>query len=279
KRIADAAVNATQREADRLSSAARLALASAHKSADEAPDNGSLKAARKVLAKENARLETLISEQRQRANRLASTIAAQTERLSRINERPAPETEEAPPVPNGADGGHHNAETQAAPLENGDASREKGDLSWREILNATDGAAPLDLPKPTNDTGPPNTKDAVNNAAETIKGMQAFTMEIETRLFGEPAPAMLERFDAGDRNIFANRLLRLNEADLKKRIRTESAKDKGFEKSVHAFLHGFEALLEDATASEMADEELEDYLMSPLGKVYLLVGSTVGYFA
>ena len=73
--------------------------------------------------------------------------------------------------------------------------------------------------------------------------------------------------------------MRLNESDVKRRIRAESARDKMFERGIHDFLQGFERLLEDATTSETADEELEEYLSSPLGRVYLLVGATVGYFA
>ncbi|NOX95089.1 MAG: hypothetical protein GXP04_08320 [Alphaproteobacteria bacterium] len=92
-------------------------------------------------------------------------------------------------------------------------------------------------------------------------------------------PALQERFDRGDRNVFANRMLRLNEADVKRRIRTESARDRDFERGIHTFLQGFESLLEEATTSETADEELEEYLSSPLGRVYLLIGATVGYFA
>jgi hypothetical protein len=112
-----------------------------------------------------------------------------------------------------------------------------------------------------------------------ITGLQDFTLDLETRLYGEPPPALLERFERGDRNVFANRLLRLNESDVKRRIRAEGSRDKAFERGIHDFLQGFERLLEDATTSETADEELEQYLSSPLGRVYLLVGATVGYFA
>jgi hypothetical protein len=66
---------------------------------------------------------------------------------------------------------------------------------------------------------------------------------------------------------------------VKRRIRAEGSRDKAFERGIHEFLQGFERLLEDATTSATADEELEEYLSSPLGRVYLLVGATVGYFA
>jgi hypothetical protein len=122
-------------------------------------------------------------------------------------------------------------------------------------------------------------KDGASGAIKIIAELQNFTLDLETRLYGDPPPALRERFDRGDRNVFANRILRLNEADVKRRIRAESARDKDFEQDIHGFLQGFERLLEDATTSQTADEDLEEYLSSPLGRVYLLIGATVGYFA
>jgi hypothetical protein len=176
------------------------------------------------------------------------------------------------------------AKDQRPPNERGasDERRKKDGVSWREILSATDEAEPLDLgaagKKP--DSARPNAERAAANAAmKIIAALQAFTLDLEMRLYGEPPVTLLERFERGDRNVFANRILRLNEADVKRRIRAESARDKAFEKNIHQFLQGFERLLEDATTSATADEELEEYLSSPLGRVYLLVGATVGYFA
>lgn len=159
-----------------------------------------------------------------------------------------------------------------------DPKRSKGDVSWREILDAADDAAPLEL-GPASRKTPVEARDEAANAIRIISSLQAFTYELETRLYGDPPPALQERYDRGDRNVFANRLLRLNEADVKRRIRNESARDQKFEGGVHDFLQSFEKLLEDATTSETADEELEEYLSSPLGRVYLLIGATVGYFA
>ena len=156
--------------------------------------------------------------------------------------------------------------------------KSRRDVSWREILDAADDAGPLDLDKPTVKPAP-KAKDAADDAIRIISNLQAFTYDLETRLYGDPPPALQERYERGDRNVFANRLLRLNEADVKRRIRSESARDREFERNVQHFLQSFEKLLEDATTSETADEELEEYLSSPLGRVYLLIGATVGYFA
>lgn len=159
-----------------------------------------------------------------------------------------------------------------------DSSKAKSDVSWREILTATDDAEPIELRKEDYNGTRPAAPDA-DEAMQVIHDLQSFTLTLEHQLYGEPPVALRERFDRGDRNIFANRLLRLNEADVKRRIRMETAKSKPFEAAIHEFLQGFERLLEDATTSETADEELEEYLSSPLGRVYLLIGATVGYFA
>lgn len=327
--------------------------------------NKALADARAALEKENARLETLIEEQRSRADRLADAISSQTERLSRLAEaqlreqeaaaklaeaqqeakaRAAQEAEEKakkeaeqrakaaeedaarkaadkkraeeeaveaksaprrkrkePPADaqtNGAARLEEIARDIAArkPQKSGPrrtepplslasnaaeapAKRGKADVSWREILDAADDAEPLELGEVAKNGPTPSPRDEAENAIKTISRLQHFTYDLETRLYGDPPPALQERFDRGDRNVFANRLLRLNEADVKRRIRTESGRDRDFERGIHDFLQGFERLLEDATTSETADEELEEYLSSPLGRVYLLIGATVGYFA
>lgn len=165
----------------------------------------------------------------------------------------------------------------AAQKEKAAEAKSKSDVSWREILDAAEDAEPIELGPAAKPKGSP--RDEAADAIRVISELQNFTYNLETRLYGDPPATLQERYERGDRNVFANRLLRLNEADVKRRIRSESARDRNFEHNVHEFLQGFEKLLEDATTSETADEELEEYLSSPLGRVYLLIGATVGYFA
>ncbi|MEZ5892788.1 MAG: hypothetical protein R3C58_06545 [Parvularculaceae bacterium] len=325
--------------------------------------NAALAEARAALEQENERLETLIEEQRKRADRLAEAIASQTDRLSRLAEAQLREQEAAARLAEAQNEMQARADRQAAEKKkleeserkareeadakqaeiaaqatlelepasrkgqpsqkpaahtNGGAARldelardiaerrpakggrkeqqpltlgkddqtssgkrMKRDVPWKEILDAADDGAPLDLgasAAPAEDEETLARKEA-EKAIRIISQLQDFTYELETRLYGDPPPALQERFDKGDRNVFANRLLRLNEADVKRRIRSESGRDRNFERGVHDFLQGFETLLEGATNSETADEELEEYLSSPLGRVYLLIGATVGYFA
>lgn len=368
---------------------AETALATADASAKKAEErNKALDEARAALETENTRLESLIDEQRKRADRLADAIATQTERLSKLAEvqireheasvrlaeaqRAAREREAAERAATekkaaaakaaaeleaarqkeeaarlkaqqekaaeearkekearAAKAAETAARSQPGVLDLGEAAakagragaasggsrkrldemaddiaqrrkpasaeppldlasaekkdadenrRSKHKVSWREILDATDGAEPLDLAA-ASATKPQPGSDGAANAIKIISKLQSFTFDLETRLYGEPPPALRDRFERGDRNVFANRILRLNESDVKRRIRMESGRDKQFERNIHDFLQGFERLLEDATTSETADEDLEEYLSSPLGRVYLLIGATVGYFA
>ena len=117
------------------------------------------------------------------------------------------------------------------------------------------------------------------HAFRVINRLQQFTFNLDRRLYGECPPTLIERFERGDRNIFANRLLRLSETDVKKRIRSESARDRKFESDIREFLKLFDSLLEEAALSPSVDEELREYLSSPLGRIYLLIGEIVGYFA
>ncbi len=288
--------------------AARLAeaqVAIQHTRADHAERARPEKIAEKTRAeKADADRAARLAAEKSEAERLARIEAEAAARAEREKLKPRPHTA---PKRNGADasnvlelgaGARQKAPRAAGAAKLNDLAESigkpramraaetpedrlrKDGVSWREILSATDDAEPLDLDAADKSKAPADTARANGGDAMKIIGnLQLFTLDLESRLYGEPPPALLERFDRGDRNVFANRLLRLNEADVKRRIRGESARDKQFERGIHDFLQGFERLLEDATTSTTADEELEEYLSSPLGRVYLLVGATVGYFA
>lgn len=198
------------------------------------------------------------------------------------------------------------------------SAKRRENPSWKEILAAADGAEPLDLGTDAilplnldgseegtqNQTPKLDMEDVIDlmpdmavteamilghldadlserelRAFKVIHRLQQFTLNLDQRLYGACPRKLLERFDGGDRNIFANRLLRLNEADVKKRIRSESAGDRKFEADIREFLKEFDGLLEEAAHSPSVDEELREYLSSPLGRIYLLIGEIVGYFA
>ena len=344
--VASAAAKNVRSANEQIVSSTKSALEASAAGVQEVSDkHESLRAARADLEKENARLENLIKEQRNRADRLADAITQQTDRLSRLAEKQlaektpakppsnaqeaqtplappssAPEREAPTPVPTLAAPtknipsterlnqlaqdiaqrrpassensatlnlvGEQRVDTKSdknakSPEPISDAPAEtpdKSSVSWKQILNAADDADAIALDDEARRASA-EARTQQNDAMEIISALQDFTFDVETRLFGEPPAGLRERFERGDRNVFANRILRLNEADIRRRIRDEAARDRQFERQMHEFLQSFERLLEDATTSETADEELEEYLSSPMGRVYLLIGATVGYFA
>ncbi len=271
-RLAEAKKEQEAREAAEAAKAAKKAAELEATRKAEAEAKRAAEAAAQKRSKEQAAQEKRAAAKRQRKEPSApkGNGAARLEEIAKDIAARKPSgsgsRRDAPPLSLAANG------NQDVPTK-----RAKADVSWREILDAADDAEPLELGAVAKNTAAP--QDDAENAIKIIARLQHFTYNLETRLYGDPPPALQERFDRGDRNVFANRLLRLNEADVKRRIRTESARDRDFERGIHDFLQGFEGLLEEATTSETADEELEEYLSSPLGRVYLLIGATVGYFA
>lgn len=291
-RKAEQAERAARAEADRREQAKKAAEEAAAREQAAAEKAKKEKAEAERLAQEKAEAERLAKEQaaaEKAAKESAAKEKAETERQEKTAQRAT-----AAKKKTASSGGAARLEQLARDIANGKPTRDrgkadrgarktggrrtKGDVSWREILDAAEDAEPLELGAAAK-KAPRQARDGAADAIRIIAKLQDFTYDLETRLYGDPPPALQERFDRGDRNVFANRLLRLNEADVRRRIRSESARDREFERGVHRFLQGFEKLLEDATTSETADEELEEYLGSPLGRVYLLIGATVGYFA
>lgn len=258
-RLAEAQREAEERAAEEAE-LRRQERAQQEANARAATDNAERAAAQKSQAKSATKSDP-------------STNGAGAQRLDEL----ARDIAERRPRNKKGDGGKSTPERVGAKAAK--EARTRRNIPWREILDAADDAEPLELDKPVKKKAAPPARDAAAAAMKTIADLQAFTYDLETRLYGDPPPALQERYERGDRNVFANRLLRLNEADVKRRIRSESARDRTFERNVQDFLQRFEKLLEDATTSETADEELEEYLSSPLGRVYLLIGATVGYFA
>ncbi len=294
-----------------------------------AENTDAINAAHEAIAEESARLEKLISEQRERADRLAETIASHSEKIAAAP-APAftsnlPETsisspigfkaiENAEPVSPEEPQSTQEAEVEIlskanlgqnlepSPDQPAKSSREeRHKKSWADILKSADTAPspnvaeqvaasepaidsfetpPVPEPVELNISEDPydhtSTADE-NDVIHLIRHMQDFTKIMEGRLFGTPQQAASGRFERGERNIFAHGLVRRDEMDVKSRLQLEVARSTGFSADVYDFLSKFDQLLEPTTTS--ADNLLDDYLGSPLGQVYILVGAAVDYFA
>lgn len=274
-------------------------------------NSDAISSAQARLQEESERLEQLISLQRDRADRLAEAIAAQTEKIGALSEKRA-EAErrleedlhrrseasttvqpllDQPPIP--------------TPATSHNIREERHSTAWRDILAAAE--TPTPPPAPVRSEATPNGKEplrlqqvepsgggpagndgSAGNSAPgpsadgdivwMIRQMQSFMVEIETRLYGRPAAGLLTRYKNGERNIFANSLLQRAPEDFTRRLRNQVDDNEVFERSVFEFLANFDALLEPDDEDEDQESLVDDYLGSPLGQVYVLIGGALEYF-
>ena len=154
--------------------------------------------------------------------------------------------------------------TEAAP-----SKRRANKMSWSEILAAADRT-----PDPAGQGAnkPAAAGPSFAEASErTIRTLQETSLELERRLFGEPARGAVNRFLAGERNLFAERLLTVDEAKIKSRIKSQAARDKSFADIAGGYLRDFDSLLEAASGERDAELVTQSLLASPIGNVYLLL--------
>ncbi|MBB4657763.1 hypothetical protein [Parvularcula dongshanensis] len=190
------------------------------------------------LADHAKRIETLMKDQRQRAEKLAKAVADQTARLTRLGE------------------------TAPKPKRRG---------AWRDILSAVERGLPARSESPA----PADVKAAMDRLVER---MHRFSLTMRTSLYGGPARDDLARFEGGERLIFVRELLEEDSSELRRRIATEAGRNAVFDSAVREFLGDFDALLQPLGAEGEGDEAIAETLKSPLGRLYVLVGTALGRF-
>ncbi len=252
--------------------AQKAAQEAAEKAAEEAAEKAAKQAAERVARQ--AEKETLAAKKKSSGSRLSiSGIDSQSS-------DPAPKQE--PKQGNGFEGflrdiaGRKQETTEPQPKS---LREERQHTPWSDILAAADeGEDTLDL-QPEDKIDRTGDDQLSNDVVDRIRKMQRFTLYLIEELYGPPPSATIERFEGGERNIFAHLLLRRNEEDVKLRLQNKSAEDLPFREAATEFLTEFDTLLEPATGASNSETLLDDYLASPLGQVYIIVGSALDYFA
>ena len=199
------------------------------------------------LAEQSARIEALIKDQRKRADRLAKAVSDQTSKLTRM-------TRKAP----------HPTERRGA---------------WRDIL------ATVERSLPGKDAGadaapdPAASEDDVKAAMDRlVDRMQRFSLTLRTQMMGGAPTGDLARFEQGERLLFVRQLLDEDADDLRARIALEADRNAVFAQGVREFLGDFDALMEPVSGAQDSDAAMAEYLRSPLGRLYVLVGTALGRF-
>ena len=122
--------------------------------------------------------------------------------------------------------------------------------------------------------------DAAFQRASTsiIESLQAMAIDIDHLLEDTPPIELWQRYQHGEKNVFANRLLSLRTTGLAERIEQKYREDSEFRDNADRYVRQFESLLDEAITRDRDNQLADSYLASQTGKVYLLLGQSIGYF-
>ena len=197
--------------------------------------------AQSEIAEQSARIEALIRDQRKRADRLARAVSDQTSKLTKIGQRKS-----------------------RAPERRG---------AWRDILATVERTLPGSAAEAS------ASEDDVKAAMDRlVDRMQRFSLTLRTQMLGGPPAGDLARFEQGERLVFVRQLLEEDAGELRGRIEAEAERNAVFAQAVREFLGDFDALMEPVSGAADADAAMAEYLRSPLGRLYVLVGTATGRF-
>lgn len=231
-----------------------------------------LRTAQQALIDESEKLRLLIEQQKTRADSLGRSLAEQSEKLNTRTPEPTP-APVAVPAPS------------PAPKKNGSAKNLGG--SWRRILEKVEkDSAALPQPQLQSQQQQPQRTVAELPTAKTpeeqerILRMQRFTMAMKAQLLGMPSPEEQERFERGERQIFVGQILANDPVDLRAKLRTTIGKDESFAEASETYLSDFDHLLAPVFGddAESSDATLQDLLRTPLGQLYVAIGTAKGHF-
>ncbi len=206
-----------------------------------------LRQAQQDLINESEKLSKLIDQQRDRADSLGRSLALQSEKLKKRQ-----------PV---------------------SASKNLGG-SWRRILDKVEeqvGTSEPLLTQPKPGNGKPQPEKSPEETR--LDRMTRFTLALKAQLFGMPTKHEQQRFEDGERQLFTKQILEHDQIELRARLRATIENDDSFAEASENFLTDFDALLAPVMSDDSTDDDtLQTLLHSPMGKLYVAIGTAKGHF-
>ncbi len=111
-----------------------------------------------------------------------------------------------------------------------------------------------------------------------IEKLQAIAIDLDRALEDEPPADLWRRYIAGERSVFARRLVSLLGKDGVEKIQARLASDPEFRNFVERYIAQFEALLDEASARDRDNILVETFLAAHTGRLYLILAQAVGRF-
>lgn len=115
-----------------------------------------------------------------------------------------------------------------------------------------------------------------HTSLQVIETLQALAVDLDRALEQSPPADLWQRYQAGERNVFARRLYNIAGRQLYDRIAVKYRGEAEFREHVERFADLFERLLATAAARDRDNILVETYLTSDTGKVYLILAQASG---
>ncbi len=131
---------------------------------------------------------------------------------------------------------------------------------------------------PAEASAPLGDEDFQRASTAIVQNLQAMAIDIDHLLEDTPPIELWQRYQHGEKNVFANRLLSLRTTGLAERIERKYREDQEFRDNADRYVRQFERLLDEAITRDRDNHMADAYLSSQTGKVYLLLGQSIGYF-
>lgn len=113
-------------------------------------------------------------------------------------------------------------------------------------------------------------------ARHAIESLQALAIDIDRFLEDDPPLDYLRRYRAGERDIFARRLLQVISRDTTERLSRKYKNDAEFREVVDRYCGQFETLMADMQTGGSDPAKSEAALNAPVGKVYMALARISG---
>jgi hypothetical protein len=210
-----------------------------------------LRQAQTELLRESEKLQSLIEQQKSRADSLGRTLAQQGEKLK---QRGKPKS-----------GGSWRGILDKVEKEAAEP------LIRRPAAAAAVSVAPAPAPHPQKELHPEE---------QRLDRMQRFTMALRAQLLGMPGAEEQQRFEDGERNLFVQELLSADPIELRAQLRATISEDENLAEAAEMFLSDFDQILAPLMTEgpQRSEEALQKMLRSPIGRLYVAIGTAKGHF-
>ena len=113
-------------------------------------------------------------------------------------------------------------------------------------------------------------------ASGILEQLSAQSLDVHRLLADEPSEELFRRYRAGDKGVFARRLVKLKDTRAAEIIKKRYERDAEFKRLVDRFSKDYEGLLEEAALADPAHTLSATFMTADVGRLYLLLTRAIG---